>query len=176
MDELAAEVTHDTMPERFPNRVPPAIEWGWKYEGYAIAGYELDSGLDVVRPPFAVHPDIPQVGCTSDFLAPGINGEVKCPHDPANHMFVVANRQIPPQYFPQVQCQMWVHGLELTHFVSYDPRHPDWRSRSAVVPIARDEAYIRVMAERVAKFLDIFNAGQRPNTGRPQQLAIKRYF
>lgn len=177
MDELEAETLMPTMPDRFPHGAPRAIQWGWDQEAMARASYEMDTLEEVSCVGFAQHPTIAQLGASSDFIVPAlrINGEIKSPYTQSNHLRVVMNRQIPAEYLPQVQCQMWCHGFETTHFVSYDPRHPDWRSRKAVVAVNIDPSYIEIMGNRIADFLLLYNAGRRPrDVGRP--LTIPKLF
>lgn len=164
MDQLEAELSMDEMPDQFPEGAPRAIQWGWTQEPYARANYELDQMVHVLCPPFVRHKEFTQVGCSSDFLLPDvkINGEIKCFYRQSEHQKVVTYRQMPLIYVPQVQEQMWVHDYEITHFVSYDPRHPDWRARVVVVEIEQDPHYIEIMGNKVTDFLDIFNRGARP--------------
>lgn len=178
MDELEVELLLDDMPDRFPNGTPRAIQHGWDHEAIACAVYEVETGHNVTRAGFAQHPDIPQVGASSDFLVLDElrNGEVKCPLNLAHHTRVVMNRQVPQEYFGQIQCQMWCHGFPVTDFVSYHPDHPDWRCRLAVVTVNIDGSYIERMGNRVTDFLHIFNAGRRPRDVDPKSVFIKRKF
>lgn len=108
-----------------------STDWGNKWEPAAIAAYELRTGSDVIRPGFLVHPEFDYVGGTPDGLidngpreldddAGGI--EVKCPEDAGNHLVTLANKIVPREYVPQVQCYLWITGRAWWDYVSFDPR------------------------------------------------------
>lgn len=179
MNTLDAEKEMPAEPQRF-DRVPDGIQWGWDHEPYAIANLEFDYLIEATRPPFTLHPDIPQFGATSDFLVPdlGVNGEVKCFYTQSNHIDVLMNRQIPAMYYPQVQAQMAIHGYDRTWFVSYDPRHPDWKSRLVKIVVERDNSYIDRMLQKIAEFLAIYNRGDRPGSigSTARTITVKRFF
>src|SRR5690606_14754081 len=124
-------------------------------------------GWEIVRPPFVEHPTIPYIGCSSDALVvDGFdfleNVECKCPVNEHRHTRVVMNKQIPDEHFPQMVCQMAVHNLPVTRFISYSPMMPDIESQLCVLPFERNAKLEQEMLNKCADFYEIFRRGDRP--------------
>jgi hypothetical protein len=65
----------------------------------------------------------------------------------------------------------------MTHFVSYLPSHPDWRVRTVIIEVPRDDAYIERMGNRITDFLYLFKAGRRPNdVGQRTSITVPKLF
>ncbi len=167
---LAAELAFETTPayihEEFYSKY---TEHGKEYEPVAIANAQLMLGEEFEPVGFAVHPKYDFIGCSSDFLARDgtYNGEVKCPLLLEKHMLAWSQKQMPKEYYPQVQLQMAVHGVHHTLFISHyagnKKLHPDMQT--AIVEVGRDERYIEEMIKRCIEFRD-YMTGQRPVTSR----------
>lgn len=169
MDELQRELESDEPPPDQWNGGPPprAIRWGHAWEDTALENLALDLGLDLARPPFVESPTVPYIGASSDALVLdgfdfAVNVEVKCPISEPRHTRVVMNRQIPDEHFAQMTCQMFVHDLPFTYFVSFHPYLPDVRSRLAVLKYERDPKLEQEMLNKCADFYEIFKRGDRP--------------
>lgn len=145
----------------------PAIAWGRKHEPIALAEAELQLGTDFELLGFAMHPRREYIGCSSDFLAYNrtVNGEIKCPLNVDVHNLVYQTRQMPNAHKPQVTCQMFVHNVDRTLFVSYHPEALHWRFRCVIVEVALDTGYRDLMLERCDQFMQAFN-GEEPQVKR----------
>lgn len=171
MDELEEELKTDVTPDQWNGRPPPsAIRWGHRYEDLAIDNAVLDRGWMVARPPFVEHPEVPYVGASSDLLVCDphdfsfiANGEVKCPVVIDRHSRVMMNKQVPDEHLPQIMCQLWVHNLPMSYFISFHPEMPDPQSRIVVLEVDRSEKLIDEMANKCSDFMEIFKRGDRPS-------------
>ena len=88
------------------------------------------------------------VGCSPDRFI-GSDGllEIKCPA--ANtHVKYLSSDQMPSNYIPQVQGQLYVTGRKWCDFMSYHPEMPP-----LIIRVKRDEDYITELSET----LNIFN-------------------
>ena len=144
----------------------PALDWGNRHEPLAIANYELIHGVDVDQPKLPIiHPELPYVACLPDFLEDEVVGEVKCPFNPEVHAMTVVYGTGAETYKPQVQCELWVTGKDLCHFVSYDPRYKDPDKQLIVIDVERDEEYIERMQEKCTKFYSLLKTDTRLDIG-----------
>lgn len=168
MDELQDELLREEPTDQWGGGpAPKAIRWGHHWEETALESAALDLGWDLVRPPFVIHPTLDYIGASSDaIVSKGFdfiqNVEVKCPITVQRHTKVVMNRQIPEEHFPQITCQLAVHDLPLSHFVSYHPEMPDDKSQVCVLPFERNLKLEREMLEKSHEFMQIFRRGDRP--------------
>lgn len=147
---LVAERLTQTAAESFSNA---AMEWGVEQEQFACIEYEATKNVFVERTGFWLHPTIQWLGVSPDRLV-GDDGliEVKCPNTTTHLGYLFENR-IPPEYYKQIQCQLWVTDREWCDFVSYDPRLPK-RNQLLIVRTERDESLIAEMKAETLKFLD----------------------
>ena len=103
----------------------PAMEHGLKYENEALDVYSIITGNAVFREiGFIKSQDAKYnfIGATPDAICINypVLVEIKCPfwHIPVPWKL----DQVPDIYYPQVQLQMFVTGIRLTHFVRYKPQ------------------------------------------------------
>lgn len=151
--KLVAERLTQTSGESFTNA---AMEWGIEQEQFACIEYEASRNVFVERTGFWLHPKIQWVGVSPDRLV-GDEGliEVKCPNTTTHLGYLFENR-IPPDYYKQIQCQLWVTGRQWCDFVSYDPRLPK-RNQLLIVRTERDESLIKEMEAETIQFLSEVN-------------------
>ena len=130
-----------------------ALDWGVQYEDEAIAAYEFSTGNLVTSEGFLLHPLEPMIGGSPDGLV-GEEGliEVKCPYNSQVHVKTMVTREIPSEYIPQVDGNLWVTGREWCDFISYDPRMN--KNSLVVIRRERDEAAINKLANSVRRFRD----------------------
>lgn len=129
-----------------------AMEWGVEQEGFAVIAYESQRNVLVDKTGFWLHPEIKWLGVSPDRLVDedGLI-EVKCPNTTTHLGYLFENR-IPPDYYKQIQCQLWVTGRDWCDFVSFDPRLPK-RNQLLIVRTVRDEKMIEEMQAETEKFL-----------------------
>lgn len=139
------------------------MRWGSRMESPAMKALERYLDKTVHECGFVTHPQITEAGATPDGLILDDDGyetalvEIKCPYNPKVHLNYYnriktgANlKGIKPQYYWQVQGELWVMGLDLGYFVSFDPRRLD-EKRLHVVEISRDEKDIAKLEKTVIK-------------------------
>jgi len=92
---------------------------GSRLEAEAIAYYQMMRGTTPQRVGFVYRDESRMVGCSPDWMFPpdGI-GEVKCPKA-STHIGYLLDGELPAQYRPQVQGQLWVTGAAWCDYVSY---------------------------------------------------------
>lgn len=101
-----------------------AMEWGIETEPMARMAYEVSRETFVDQTGFWKHPTIPWVGCSPDGLCGDMGlAEIKCPLSTTHLNYILAD-QVPPEYYLQVQGQLWVMNREWCDFISFDPRMP----------------------------------------------------
>ena len=124
----------------------PLTERGHALEDEARAYYEIETGRPVQRVGF-VTDDHGWIGCSPDGLvAPDGVVEIKC-KSPANHVAALLGHKS-PEYYAQIQGQLWVTEREWCDRVFYHPLMP-----SIITRIMRDEPYLRLLAERLDEFV-----------------------
>ena len=143
-NELLAERLSGNI-KRFSSK---PIEWGKKHEEDAAAEYEKVSGNEVKTLGFIKHSeldagasldrDIDENGCV----------EIKCPNTDTMIDYVL-NDAPPPNYYCQMQGQMWIANKKWCDFVTFDPA----LGEMFIKRIYRDEQYIMTMVERIEIFL-----------------------
>lgn len=129
----------------------PAMEWGITYEPTAILEYELRTGNQVGNAFFEKHPTL-EAGASPDGYV-GDDGlvEIKCPNS-ATHLETLRTREVPKQYYAQVQGQLWITGRKWCDFISYDPRFTQ-NAQLFITRVERDEDYIEELEEEIIEFL-----------------------
>lgn len=125
--QVAAEILTGQEKEVFA----AAFEWGRSHELEAFQAYQDKVKLfdqayyGVTDYCFLSINDF--AGASPDFLS-DIYGEIKCPQQSEHHVdyFGVKDgatlKAIEPKYYWQIQWGLLASGLEVAHFVSYDPR------------------------------------------------------
>lgn len=143
MCELLAEKLTGKTTETFES------EWmarGKEVEDEARDWYEFHTDRTVRQVGFIYKDESRLVGCSPDGLCEGRGLEVKCPKA-GTHVGYMYRPEVPTKYRPQPQFSMWVTGLEEWEWLSY---HPDLDS--VIIPVRRDEAYIRILEAAVNTF------------------------
>jgi putative phage-type endonuclease len=146
---VAERITGQSVSDGFST---PAMEWGVQQEEYACIEYEAAKDTFLSRTGFWLHPTIEWVGVSPDRL---LNDdaviEVKCPNT-TTHLQYLFDKQVPSNYWKQIQCQLWVTNRAYCDFVSYDSRLPR-RNQLLIVRVDRDEEFITEMQAEVETFL-----------------------
>lgn len=129
-----------------------AMDWGTENEPVARLRYELTTGNDAEECGFFAHPDI-EAGASPDGLI-GEDGllEIKCPNT-ATHIETLRKREVPKQYYWQIQGQLWMTNRKWCDFVSFDPRLPE-NAQFFVKRVERNDEDIKELESEVRAFLD----------------------
>lgn len=123
-----------------------ALQWGQDIEPVALAAYQAETGLLVDLCGFIVHPELPFVGASPDFLV-GTDGggEIKSPESSEVHLQTLLEG-LPPEHIEQIQGGLWCTGRQWWDFISYHPDFPP-ELRLYVQRVYRDEPYIARMRD-----------------------------
>ncbi len=140
--------------------------WGQQQERPAKAMYHLVHKHIVEDAPLMLHPTL-MCGASPDGLVIDIytgelgNLEVKC-LEPWNHLYkIIKADEVPYDYIPQIQMQMWINGRDWCDFVGYDPRQKNGL-HVYVKRVERDNFYIdNVLEPGVRRFLDECDQDER---------------
>lgn len=132
-----------------------AMQRGHELESTALEAYNEHTG-NLATPEVCVHPDLPWMAASLDGLSldGSIAVEIKCPGQ-QDHS-VAANGMVPEKYYPQLQHQLAVIGLNLLHYFSYseDGFH--------LVEVPRDEKYIKKLLLKEKAFWEKLNGFEPP--------------
>lgn len=133
-----------------------ATEWGNDNEPLAIDYYQQVTGNQVMECGFVKHQTV-ETGASPDGLI-GLEGgiEVKCPYNTAIHLNNALTKEVPAEYYAQIQGQIWVCGLDWVDFVSFDPRI-EGKSRMSIVRVERDNQFILNLSNQIKNFNDKLN-------------------
>lgn len=125
---------------------------GIAQEPLARAAYEVERGVVVREAGFIRHGAFRWCGCSPDGLVGEDGGiEAKCVI-PDVQLETVMDGKYPSEHTAQVQGCMWVTGRQWWDFVSFSPDMPE-HLRLHIYRVARDEVYIKVLANEVRAFL-----------------------
>ena len=138
--------------DRLPWQGTKATRWGNQHEPQARATAEIELGLDFEETGHLIHDDHFYVGASPDGLCrPASAGlELKCPYIPDNHMKMAP--RIPKPYRWQCHAGLWVSGLDMWWFGSFDPRKVGTDSAIFLHRIERNDRMIAKMEERIPEF------------------------
>jgi predicted phage-related endonuclease len=141
MLKLAGEIITGEPMESFTNG---HTERGHAMEDEARDLYTFQTGASLQRVGFVRNG---AVGCSPDSLIGddgGLEIKTKLPHLLID---VILKDKCPPEHVAQIQGTLWVTGRQWWDIVIYWPGIPLFVKR-----IARDDAYIKTLAEEVARF------------------------
>lgn len=108
------------------------------------------TGYDVRQVGFVTHDDSPVLGCSPDGLIyendiPVAGLEIKCPLG-KNHARYLVEGVLPAEYKAQVHGSMVVTGLDVWHFMSFNPGFEPF-----IIEVKRD-AYTEKLGEAMVNF------------------------
>ena len=129
-----------------------AMTWGTEHEAEALAAYEARTGQIAMPVGFVALNHMP-MGCSPDGVIGDMEGLVslKCPKTSTHVSYLRANR-VPPDYMPQVLCELFVTGAQWCDFMSYDPRLSEGL-QTFLIRYKRDEAAIAAFETKARAFL-----------------------
>jgi hypothetical protein len=123
----------------------PAMARGRQLEPIARACYEKETG-NIMVPLIAECTTVLFIRASYDGVAPTFDLalEVKCPGEKAHQMALAGI--VPPFYMDQVQQQIYVAGIDLAHYYSFDGH------QGKLLEVRRDQARIDRLLETVTLF------------------------
>lgn len=128
------------------------MQWGNDYEPVARLTYKLNNPDKNVREcGIFIHDDI-QCGASPDGLVDDDGTiEIKCPKT-STHIQTLKSKNLPAQYYWQVQGQLWITGRKWCDFISYDPRLPE-NAAYICIRVERDDEKIALLEKSVREFI-----------------------
>lgn len=152
------DLRYDLVCERLTGRsqdngyVNADMQWGIDHEAEAVAAYEAATGQIAMPVGFVSLTDL-MAGCSPDGVIGDFEGlvSIKCPKT-ATHVRYLRENRIPPDYLPQIVCELWVTGAQWCDFVSFDPRLPD-HLQTFLIRYERDLAAVSAFAMKATQFL-----------------------
>lgn len=128
-----------------------AMAFGTANEPVARLAYELETGNTVEEAFFEKHPTL-QAGASPDGYI-GDDGliEIKVPNL-ATHIDTLRSREVPKQYYAQVQGQLWITGRDWCDFVSYTPFLEN-DAQLFIKRVPADKKFIHELQSEVKQFL-----------------------
>ena len=149
MASIIAERLTSQPPHNVSNK---AMEWGTKHEPEARREHAFICSHQIREVGFVELNN--DMGCSPDGLYDNDTGlvEYKCPYNDAVHIKTLLKKEVPAEYVPQVQWNLFVTGCTKYEFVSFNPRMPE-ALRLAVVPGTVDLEYQAEMLTKVEAFL-----------------------
>jgi hypothetical protein len=135
-----------------------AMRQGIEREPDARMAYMIKTGLVVEQVGFLRHDEL-EAGASPDGLIEKDGGlEIKCP-ELATHLSYLKLKTEPPEYTAQIQGNLWIGEREWWDFCSYNPDFPP-NLQLVIRRVYRNEAYIKTLADEVARFMDEVRAEQ----------------
>lgn len=135
-----------------------AMRQGIEREPDARMAYMIKTGLVVEQVGFLRHEEL-EAGASPDGLIEKDGGlEIKCP-ELATHLSYLKLNTEPPEYTAQIQGNLWISEREWWDFCSYNPDFPE-NLQLVIRRVYRNEAYIKTLADEVARFMDEVRAEQ----------------
>ena len=134
----------------------PAMKWGHDHEDEAREFYEAMTGVEVEQVGFIeVHE---YVGVSPDGLV-GEDGmvEIKNPFNNEkilDYHLMTEGKEIPKDYYAQVQMQLWAADRKWCDFVVYDTRMKRPLCIK-IIRIERDEEFISIMEGKISAFVKL---------------------
>jgi putative phage-type endonuclease len=128
-----------------------SLTWGREVEDYAVAAFELETGLVCERAGLIRHPRYPFVAGSPDRLVGRDSGvEVKCPMDESVSVQTWLEG-MPAEHVAQVQGYLWITGRSHWWYVSYEPRAAE-PYRLYIERVPRNDSYIATLAGALLTF------------------------
>lgn len=123
---------------------------GLELEPIALRQFEKETGLTLF-PCVGIHDEIEWMGASFDGMT--IEGdaivEIKCPGK-KDH-FAAINGIIPQKYKAQLQHQMYVSGVQLMFYYSFDG------AKGVIIEVKPDDDFIEIMIDKEREFWERLN-------------------
>lgn len=149
-----------------PKKMNEAMERGVRLECQARDKYNQITGFDMI-PIVGEDEEFPFMMASFDGMTCDKKNivEIKVPGD-KNHRMALEG-QVPTHYYPQLQKQIYVAGLEKVDYFSYS------EESSIVIPIERDNVFIASMIQQEVKFWGLVQSFEPPEL--TEKDIIKRF-
>ena len=127
--------------------VSPAMQRGKDLEPIALRKYIQTTGI-FMEPDVVFHPFHSWMGASLDGIS--MDGsmavEIKCPNQKDHE--IAKQGKIPDKYYPQLQHQLEVLGIDMMHYYSFDGED------GIIVEVFKDKKYIEKLIEAEEEFYE----------------------
>lgn len=151
--EVAAEILTGEAEER----TTKAMEWGAFHEPAAMEAYRKQTGANVTyygteNPLFIEYGEY--TGGSPDGVTDTHLLEIKCPFKSANHvenLTLTADTfpGIRPEYYAQMQFNMFLSSMDKAHFISFDPRIASEEQQLFILEIPYNAEFVEKIKSRI---------------------------
>lgn len=131
-----------------------AMRRGTQMEEQARKAYELHSGL-LVQPMVAEDDIYPFISASFDGISIDFENVVEIKCGKASHK-LAQHGEIPSYYYAQCQQQMYVAGVQLMDYWSFDG------TEGILIPVVRDNQFITTLLEKLIEFWDCVQTNTPP--------------
>ncbi len=137
--------------------VSGCMQWGKDTEDEARATYSFITGIGVAQVGMVFPDESRLYGCSPDGLCV-FNGdvyqighglEIKCP-SPRVQISYIQTGEVPSNYMPQIQGNIWICDAEYWDFFAYHPRY-----KHVLLRVDRDDEFIAKLSECMDQFLEL---------------------
>jgi hypothetical protein len=151
------EVIAEILTGKTEEATSKAMEWGVFQEPSAIDAYRIKTGKDVVyygteNPVFIEYGDYS--GGSPDGITDTHLIEIKCPYRSVNHVenLTLTPDTFPskrPEYYAQIQFNMFLTDRKKAHFISFDPRMAGEEQQLFILEIPYNEEFTDTIKSRI---------------------------
>jgi putative phage-type endonuclease len=135
--------------------VNPAMKKGKEMEPIALSKY-LKETNQYMEPDVVFHPDIPWMGASLDGITLDGDMAVEIKYSSEKNHDLAINGHIPEHYYPQLQHQLCVLGIDMMHYYSFNG------TEGVIVEVFKDHKYIKQLLDYEKEFYASLINGIRP--------------
>lgn len=133
------------------------MQRGIDLEPIALRSFENETGL-IMFPAVGIHDEIDWMAASFDGMT--IEGdvicEIKCPGKKDHEEAI--NGNVPKKYYPQLQHQIHVAGIDFSYYFSFDG------NKGVIIEVKRDQDFIDKMIEKEFEFWQCLQTFTPPQT------------
>jgi hypothetical protein len=102
------------------------------------------------------------VGGTPDIILADRICEIKCPDSKTHLEYLLCDtgedlQQLKPEYYSQMQLNMYLCERDMCHFISYDDRLFDEMLHLKIIEVERDEVHIKLILDKATEATNYLN-------------------
>lgn len=165
--EILAEMIAPPAPDYYNS----AMQRGNEIEPQAVLAYAKAFNLDVNDNNFIYTStgghvffwdEAFNVGGTPDIILADRICEIKCPESKTHLEYLLCDtgedlQQLKPEYYSQMQLNMYLCERDMCHFISYDDRLFDEKLHLKYIPVKRDEVHIKLILDKATEATNYLN-------------------
>lgn len=129
----------------YESNMTPWMQRGIDLEPIALEAFEKETGL-IMFPAVGVHDELDWMAASFDGMTIESDAivEIKCPGRKDHNEAMLG--MIPAKYRPQLQHQIYVSGLDMAYYYSFDG------TEGIILEVPRDDEFIEKMIEKEFEF------------------------